>query len=334
MYRAVRESAAGRRPGNARDVAASLFLSLGFATLSTPDARAVTLQFDYSFDSSGFFAIPERRNVLEAAGGYFSSLLTDTLTAITPGGVNQFTATLFDPSSLQTLNLPDFAVTADTVVVFVGASAALGGSLGFGGPGGFSVGGTQAFVDNVFSRGQGSDAFSPGAIETAPWGGSLSFSATAAWYFDPDVSTTEPFSGNDFYSVALHELGHLLGLGTATAWSTFVAGGLFVGANAVAAQGGPIAVSGAHWADGTVSNVNGVPQEAAMDPTLTVGTRKRFTALDVAALDDIGWDIAPPPEAPTQVPAVPAVATLIGMLFCLASARLAHRVRTTSDLRP
>ena len=39
-------------------------------------------------------------------------------------------------------------------------------------------------------------------------------------------------------------------------------------------------------------------QEAAMDPDLQNGTRKRLTALDAAALKDIGWEvIAPPPPA-------------------------------------
>ena len=37
-------------------------------------------------------------------------------------------------------------------------------------------------------------------------------------------------------------------------------------------------------------------QEVAMDPDLQNGTRKRLTALDAAALKDIGWEvIAPPP---------------------------------------
>jgi len=32
-----------------------------------------------------------------------------------------------------------------------------------------------------------------------------------------------------------------------------------------------------------------------MDPEITVGMRKRLTALDAAALDDIGWDVAAAP---------------------------------------
>jgi hypothetical protein len=36
-------------------------------------------------------------------------------------------------------------------------------------------------------------------------------------------------------------------------------------------------------------------QEAAMDPDLQNGTRKRFTALDAAAMRDIGWEVIAPP---------------------------------------
>ncbi|HMP05649.1 MAG TPA: dockerin type I domain-containing protein, partial [Lacipirellulaceae bacterium] len=36
-------------------------------------------------------------------------------------------------------------------------------------------------------------------------------------------------------------------------------------------------------------------QEAAMDPEITVGTRKLLTSLDAAALADIGWSIVEPP---------------------------------------
>lgn len=55
----------------------------------------------------------------------------------------------------------------------------------------------------------------------------------------------------------------------------------------------------AHWAEGTTSFVAGLPQEAAMDPTITTGTRKAFTDLDFAAMKDIGWEVTPVPEPGT-----------------------------------
>ncbi len=105
---------------------------------------------------------------------------------------------------------------------------------------------------------------------------------------------------NDLYSVLLHEIGHVLGIGTADSWNNLVSGGLFTGAASVASYGGsvPLNPTGDHWAEGTKSTVYGTAtsQEAAMDPTLTVGTRKLFTNLDVAGLQDVGWQIVAVPE--------------------------------------
>jgi hypothetical protein len=47
-----------------------------------------------------------------------------------------------------------------------------------------------------------------------------------------------------------------------------------------------------HWADGTLSG----GREAAMDPSVTLGTRKTYTPLDFAGLADIGWTLLPPPR--------------------------------------
>ena len=58
----------------------------------------------------------------------------------------------------------------------------------------------------------------------------------------------------------------------------------FAGTAAVAAHGSTIPLSGtkSHWASSTTSTLPGttITQEAAMDPGLTVGTRKEFTTLD------------------------------------------------------
>jgi len=46
--------------------------------------------------------------------------------------------------------------------------------------------------------------------------------------------------------------------------------------------------------EGTESTIRGtdIVQEAALDPSITLGTRKLFTDLDVAVLEDLGWNIA------------------------------------------
>jgi hypothetical protein len=290
-------------------------------------ASAISLQFDYSLDSSGFFTAP-RRAVLEAAGSYFSTLLTDTLSAITSGGVNQFTGRIVDPGTLAEISLPGLSVPADTLIVYAGGNATLGSTLGFGGFGGFQVSGTQAFLDNARSRGETGPTSGPLATEFAPWGGMLVFNSSLNWYADPDVTTTEAFSGHDLYSVALHELGHVLGLGVAASWFRLVSGGVFTGSAAMAAHGGPVPLTadGNHWAEGVSSG----GQEAAMDPTLLVGSRKTFTALDVAALDDIGWDVQPPStpmSAPVQVPLPPPAIALLAAFLAVAGARRAAALR-------
>lgn len=62
----------------------------------------------------------------------------------------------------------------------------------------------------------------------------------------------------------------------------------FTGENSVAEFGGNVPLSGSsHFREGTEDDGN----EVAMDPSILVGTRKLFTALDDAALADIGWEL-------------------------------------------
>ena len=241
-----------------------------------------------------------RRNILESAGNFFSSLITDNLAAITPGGGNTWSAEFFHPSASGTVTIPNLVVPGNTLTVFVGAKN-LGASLGQGGPGGFSVSGTTAWIDTVVGRGQPGALGSPATqTDFAPWGGMLTFNSQETSYFDSDPTTLETFPGqSDFYSVALHELAHILGYGNAYSWGNLISGGNFMGNASVAAFGGlvPLDSAGNHWADGLTSTVYGtsVMQEAAMTPALLVGTRKHFTTLDMAGLQDIGWQVIPEP---------------------------------------
>jgi hypothetical protein len=280
-------------------------------------AGAMTLQFDYSFDTSNFFADTQRRNVLEAAGSYFSNLITDSLTAITSGGINVFNPSLFNPANPSAaLNLTSVSIAADTVRVYVGGASLAGNTLAVGGPGGYSASGFQNFLDNIEQRGQVGATSGANAVEFAPWGGAVSFNSNSSWYFDSNVATDESFSGFDFYSVALHELGHVLGIGTAASWDALVNGSLFTGAASVAEFGSSIALSGdgAHWASGTQSSSDFGLRETAMDPDIAAGQRKRFTDLDRAALDDVGWTLAATPT-PTSVPLPAAVHWLLAAML-------------------
>jgi len=291
----------------------STLIASGFFLASALAVRAqVNISFNYSLDTSGFFSDPGRQALLNAAASALDTRLADTLSAISPSGPNSWTAIFNNPSTGTSQNVNNLSVAANTLVIYVGARDLGAGTLGLGGFGGFNGSGTQSWLDTISMRGQS------GAPNTdfGPWGGSISFNNTATWNFSSGL----PSAGqNDFYSVALHELGHVLGIGTATSWDNLVNGAnQFTGAASMAAFGGavPLTSDHAHWLSGTMSTLPGTStfQEAAMDPSLTTGTRKDFTVLDFAGLDDIGWDVTPVPE-PGQLALVAGLGLLGFALF-------------------
>lgn len=271
-------------------------------------AYAISITFDYSYDDNGFFSDQSRRSLLETAGEFFESRITDSLDAITSFDGNQFNARFNRPDSGILTTLDEFDVAADTLVIFAGGRN-LGGSLGVGGPGGFSASATSSsYFDQIRSRGEGDGTKNAvsgdSAIDFAPWGGAVSFNtALDNWYFDSDISSDDVPNGfNDFFSVALHEIAHVLGFGTADSWDNWIINNQFTGPASTHANGGfhvDLSSNGSHWMSGTLSN----GEETALDPEITIGTRKFMTELDMAALDDIGWDVieetAPPVEAVT-----------------------------------
>ncbi len=291
-------------------------------------ASAITVKLDYTYDSTGFFDTgttngAAARATVEAAASYFSTILNDTFTSIqTPPPVASsvssglytwsWTATFNHPSTGASVTLTDGVIPANEYRVYVGARG-LGGSLGIGGPGGWgydsNVTGSNSFTSAEINQiNATNNTFGPNVEnrgETSGfvrWGGALTFNNTSSWNLN---HTVNPTSGqNDLLSVAIHELGHALGLGASEDWNELRSGSAFLGPAAVATFGGAISLSAdlAHWQNGAISTVYGTTttQEAAMDPDITVGTRKRFTTLDAAALTDIGWEVGPAP--PMGVP--------------------------------
>ena len=84
-----------------------------------PSARAIDIQFDFSFDSSNFFnGNLQRQNVLNAAALVFESRITDTLSAITPGRGNTWTATFENPSTGLTQSVVNRTIATNVIGSF------------------------------------------------------------------------------------------------------------------------------------------------------------------------------------------------------------------------
>ena len=261
----------------------------GIEALERRALLTVAFQFDYSLDSAGFFAAPARRAALEAAAQSVTAQLTDTLAAITPAAHNSWTLSAYHPQTGEVFEVQDLSVPADRIIVYVGARDLPDAELASAGPNGWATGGDDAWYDTVRTRGEAGARLSP-ATDFAPAGGSIAFDAYTDWHFGTDA-TQLAAQQYDFYSVAAHELAHVLGVATSESWFAKVANGAFTGAKSSAMYGSAVPLDdyGGHWRDGIVFN----GQETALDPIISTGTRKNYTRLDFAGLADIGWELAP-----------------------------------------
>jgi hypothetical protein len=269
---------------------------------------AVTVRFDYTYDTSGFFADSARRAVLEHTARTIGDRLGDDLGAIAPSAADHWTASVYNPTTGETVSRPDLAVGANEVVVYVGAKVLPEPQLGLATTGGYEATGGPGWLDAVRGRGQAGAGDAP-KTDFSTWGGMITFDADTPWSFDGTPAAGE----YDFESVAAHELLHIFGFGVGEpAFVRNVAGwdgasGVFVGPAVQALAGGPVPVSGDfgvpdHWGP----EVSYKGQASPVREAIPAGARRPVTELDLAALDDIGWEVGTAAPAPTPAPtAVP-----------------------------
>jgi hypothetical protein len=261
---------------------------LFFFLLSTwffpsPALAAIQVVFDYRFDSTGFFAGENsyRRQVLESAATSLTSRLKGSLPSIAPSGTNHWALSFRRPDTGQSVSLPDLALRANEVRIFVGARPMFGFSIGLS-EYNLNWSGDRAWNRSFYER-----ILCVNNFDSV--GGAITFNSVVDWYFDSNPTTTEDMGPRqDFFSEAVHEIAHLLGFTKgAAAFAARTEGTLFVGTAATGLFGGEVPLA---------SNQNNFPdslswegQQVAMAYTLNLNTRRYFTELDFAALEDIGY---------------------------------------------
>jgi hypothetical protein len=201
--------------------------------------------------------------------------------------------------------------------IFVGAADLPGSTVAVSSYGGIA-GGDYKTEREKFSRN------ARGQNDFASWGGWVSFDLNNDWHFDPNPDNfsdrenqeVKSMGQTDFFSTALHEIGHVLGIGTSATWMEQVmqqdGTSFFSGENVLALNDDspvPLVPDEDHFANSTDGFGGGFleGQEALMDPSVNdnqdleaVFYRKLPTNLDYAALKDVGWEVS---ASPVPVPA-------------------------------
>ena len=241
---------------------------------------------------------------MQAVADFYGDMIDDNLLQIDsaefPG--SSWSALFFQPTTGQSIFVPDLVVPEDVIIVYVGARE-LGGSTA--GSAGFGVAGisngSDAWKARLRGRGSAGAAILDESDRTdfSLWGGSIAFDTPRTWNF----SQTGNGTGTEFITVALHEMGHVLGIGTAPTWDNQLAGGFFRGSAASRSFGGAPAASSAHYSGslrsplfGSFAVPHGLSRPVVMSAILT-DNGSNFdvvTDLDLATLVDIGWQLSPP----------------------------------------
>ncbi len=266
---------------------------------------SVTVRFDYTYDTTGFFTSADRRAALSDVANTITANLNDSLAALAPTPQNTWQANTWNSATNSTLNFANFAVGADEVVIFITAGN-LGGALGIASGGSYSASGSQDWLDTVRTRGQtGVDS----GADFSTWGGLIAFNSAANFSFTGTPSASQ----YDFKSVASHEMMHIFGFGLENAsYTRYTATGAFTGPNVMATAGFAVPLQSGendHFAPGTTF----AGRESIMTPSVRAGQVKTFGALEAAALRDIGWGSAPTATVQVPAPILPAAPATNGI---------------------
>jgi hypothetical protein len=320
-----------------------------FVFCSQANCQGFSIFIDYQYDTNNFFSTQERRDALQAAANRWSDIITSPLTAVGPSGTGSGTSAGWrigfnhpatgasfqvstaansgsDPLSGGGLaNQYGFAGLAANQWILYAGGRNLGTTAGIGGTGtGLNFTSTFNDLQGPMHRGVISNTPANTVNDIPAWGGSIAFNTNLSnpWHFG--INTAAPSGSTDFYTIALHEIGHALGLSiTFNQWTAFQSSATFTGPKAVAAYNldngtnvsalNTVSSSDFHWQNNTqlsrifdLGNPNytgtvgaGVLQDLLMDPianfTPTI-RRLELTNVDIGALGDLGWGVVAIPE--------------------------------------
>ena len=231
------------------------------------------ITIDYRFDTKGFFASADRKKALEGAARIWGRLIKDDFAKVPKGTPIKVRDPEHPAEPAVGLDIDD---DIEDLVIFVGSSTFAGSVTASS----QATAGLAAITDDAL-RTSLDQRFH--GMPFQPWTGWISFDDGEPWYFDadPDVPKTIPAGKLDFVSVALHEMGHVLGFGTADAFKALAKNGTFTGAKAKAANGGTapaLSSDGGHFASTVL--VSG--KRPLMDVSDAAATRYLPTSIDIA----------------------------------------------------
>lgn len=209
------------------------------------------ITIDYRFAPDDAFDEQAKQRIEEAAR-IWESFIADDFEDIPAGTSIQVRNPQTDATETITLTDP-----IDDLIIFVGAAPLDGAAA-------------QAGSTNTFNNASLNERFNSADFE--PWAGFVTF--------DPN------FSGFANLGLALHEIGHVLGIGTSPEYDRRVVNQLFDGSIARAINGGnPIPVNGGHIAADFV-----LPN--GLRPNVGGGIGSGLpTIADLAILADIGYEV-------------------------------------------
>lgn len=282
-------------------------LSTAGLSLAQEPAHHFNIQFDYRYDSTGFFDKTERRELLEAAARMWEKRIQDNFAPV-PAGTR---ISVLNPRT-QREEMVLLQQEIDDLVVFVGTNSGMGSRMAVAGP-------TTRWYQQLDREFPADARMRIEGRDFEPWAGFLAINPDPEipFFFDttPDTDWDIPpnsYESYDFLGLVMHELGHVLGVGTSNAFRNLSSlqslqglslkmdatgsallvttqYSLFMGPRARSVNGGQSVTLSADLGH-LRTRLTVAGQQDLMDADLN-RTRQLPTALDLAILEDIGYEV-------------------------------------------